>query len=165
MPIVVALSALTASTLALAASPAELAASPAELPASTSELAASTIELAAPNPTPAASTPAPGDAEAGAKIYTRCEACHALAYDRTGPRHCGLIGRKAGSEPGFAYSDAMKRSGIVWNAQTLDRFLADPMKAVPGTTMGYAGVKDPKERADLIAFLDEQSTGPECRAR
>ncbi|MCD6674372.1 MAG: cytochrome c family protein, partial [Burkholderiaceae bacterium] len=89
-----------------------------------------------------AAAPAPvGDPAAGAKIYTRCEACHALAYDRTGPRHCGLIGRKAGSVPGFDYSDAMKRSGIVWNAKTLDRFLADPMKAVPGTTMGYAGVK------------------------
>jgi cytochrome c len=103
-----------------------------------------------------------GDASAGAKIYTRCEACHALAYDRTGPRHCGLIGRKAGSVPGFDYSAAMKRSGIVWNAKTLDRFLADPMKAVPGTTMGYAGVKDPKERADLIAFLAQQSHGPAC---
>ncbi|MCD6674377.1 MAG: cytochrome c family protein, partial [Burkholderiaceae bacterium] len=67
-----------------------------------------------------------------------------------------------GSVPGFDYSDAMKRSGIVWNAKTLDRFLADPMKAVPGTTMGYAGVKDPKERADLIAFLVQQSDGPAC---
>jgi len=102
------------------------------------------------------------DLDAGAKIYARCEACHALAYDRTGPRHCGLIGRKAGSVPGFDYSDAMKRSGIVWNAQTLDRFLADPAKTVPGTTMGYAGVKDPKERADLIAFLQQQSNGPSC---
>jgi len=103
-----------------------------------------------------------GDPDAGAKIYARCEACHALAYDRTGPRHCGLIGRKAGSVSGFDYSDAMKRSGIVWNAQTLDRFLGDPVKTVPGTTMGYAGVKDPKERADLIAFLQQQSTGPSC---
>ncbi|MCO5099372.1 MAG: cytochrome c family protein [Burkholderiaceae bacterium] len=109
-----------------------------------------------------AGAPASGDPDAGAKIYTRCEACHALAYDRTGPHHCGLIGRKAGSVPGFDYSDAMKRSGIVWNAKTLDRFLADPMKAVPGTTMGYAGVKDPKERADLVAFLEQQSNGPGC---
>ena len=116
----------------------------------------------APRPTTAAVAPATGDPDAGAKIYARCEACHALAYDRTGPRHCGLIGRKAGSVPGFDYSDAMKRSGIVWNAQTLDRFLADPAKTVPGTTMGYAGVKDPKERADLIAFLQQQSNGPSC---
>ncbi len=110
-----------------------------------------------------AQAPRAGDPERGAKIYTRCEACHALAYDRTGPRHCGIIGRKAGSVPGFAYSDAMKRSGIVWSAATLDRFLADPLKTVAGTTMGYAGVTDPKERADLIAFLQQQSNGPACR--
>ena len=59
---------------------------------------------------------------------------------------------------GFAYSMAMKRSGIVWNDRSLDRFLAAPTKAVPGTTMGYAGIADPAERRDLIAFLE--SAGP-----
>jgi cytochrome c len=54
---------------------------------------------------------------------------------------------------GFEYSPAMKRSGLVWNEATLDRFLADPLKAVPGTTMTYAGIPDPRERADLIAYL------------
>lgn len=111
----------------------------------------------------AAETTRTGDPKAGAQIYTRCEACHSFAYDRTGPRHCGLFGRKAGSVPGFDYSDAMKRSGITWNAATLDRFLADPTKAVPGTTMGYAGIADAQERADLIAYLREQSNGPMCR--
>ena len=95
----------------------------------------------------------PGDPANGERVYARCQACHALAYDRTGPRHCGLLGRRAGSVPGFPYSEAMKRSGIVWNEQTLDRFLADPLGTVPGTTMGYAGVADARERADLIAFL------------
>jgi len=104
-----------------------------------------------------------GDAKKGEEIYSRCLACHALAYDRTGPRHCGLFGRKAGSVPGFAYSDAMKHSKITWNAKTLDRFIADPMKAVPGTAMGYAGVKDPQERADLIAYLEAANKGPECK--
>ncbi|MGZ5036851.1 MAG: c-type cytochrome [Usitatibacter sp.] len=107
---------------------------------------------------------APGDAKRGEEIYSRCLACHALAYDRTGPRHCGLFGRRAGSVPGFAYSDAMKRSGIVWNAKSLDRFIADPLKTVPGTAMGYAGVKDAKERADLIAYLDAEGKSAECRA-
>lgn len=102
------------------------------------------------------------DAARGEAIYSRCVACHALAYDRTGPRHCGLIGRRAGSVPGFAYSDAMKRSHLTWDAATLDRFLADPMKAVPGTSMGYAGVKDAKERADLIAYL-RQAGAPGSR--
>ncbi len=103
----------------------------------------------------------------GEAIYSRCAACHALAYDRTGPRHCGLIGRRAGSLPGFDYSEAMKRSRLTWDAKTLDRFLADPMKAVPGTSMGYAGVKDSKERADLIAWLREagSAASAECRNR
>jgi cytochrome c len=89
----------------------------------------------------------------GEEIYSRCLACHALEYDRVGPRHCGVVGRRAGSIPGFAYSDAMKRSKLVWNKANLDRFLADPAKTVPGTTMTYAGVKDARERADLIAYL------------
>lgn len=105
---------------------------------------------------------APGDPVAGEKIYERCLACHALAYDRTGPRHCGLFGRSAGSVPGFEYSDAMRRSGIVWNAKTLDRFLADPIGTVPGTTMGYAGVPDPQERSDLIAWLAKAGASPSC---
>jgi cytochrome c len=104
-----------------------------------------------------------GDPQAGEAIYARCLACHALAYDRTGPRHCGLLGRRAGSVKGFAYSDAMKRSRIVWSAKTLDRFLANPLKAVPGTAMGYAGVTDRDERADLIAYLDQANASPECR--
>ena len=97
---------------------------------------------------------AAGDPKAGEAIYGRCQACHALDYDRVGPRHCGLLGRRAGAVKGFEYSPAMKRSRLTWNEQTLDRFLADPLRAVPGTTMTYAGVADPRERADLIAYLD-----------
>lgn len=105
---------------------------------------------------------ATGDAAAGAVVYERCAACHALAYDRTGPRHCGLLGRRAGSVAAFPYSEAMKRSGLVWNADTLDRFLAAPLVAVPGTSMGYAGVADAKERADLIAFLASAGRSAAC---
>jgi cytochrome c len=94
-----------------------------------------------------------GDPKAGEAIYGRCQACHALDYDRVGPRHCGLLGRRAGSVPGFDYSPAMKKSGIVWTARMLDRFLADPLGTVPGTTMTYAGVADTAERADLVAYL------------
>ncbi len=103
-----------------------------------------------------------GDPSAGEAIYGRCLACHALAYDRTGPRHCGLFGRRAGSVKGFAYSDAMQRSKIVWNEKTLDRFLANPLTAVPGTAMGYAGVTDRMERADLIAYLKQAGESPLC---
>lgn len=104
-----------------------------------------------------------GDPNAGEEIYARCLACHALAYDRTGPRHCGLFGRRAGSVKGFAYSDAMKRSKLVWNEKTLDRFLASPLTAVPGTAMGYAGVSDRKERGNLIAYLRRANASPECK--
>jgi cytochrome c len=90
---------------------------------------------------------------ASEELYNRCAGCHSLEQNRTGPRHCDLVGRRAGSVPGFDYSDAMKRSGIVWTEKNLDRFLADPLKTVPGTTMTYSGVSDPRERAALIAYL------------
>lgn len=64
------------------------------------------------------------DAGRGEQLYARCAACHALTFDRVGPRHCGLLGRRAGSVPGFDYSSAMKKSSIVWTEKTLDRFLA-----------------------------------------
>ena len=102
---------------------------------------------------------AAADAKRGEELYARCAACHALAFDRVGPRHCGLVGRRAGSVQGFEYSAAMKKSGVVWNAKTLDRFIADPLKALPGTTMTYAGIKDPAERADLIAYLASRKEG------
>jgi cytochrome c len=105
---------------------------------------------------------AAGNPARGEEVYTRCQACHALGYDRVGPRHCGLFGRRAGSVPGFAYTDAMKQSRLVWDEKTLDRFLANPMKVVPGTAMTYEGVTDAKDRADLIAYLAKANAGPEC---
>jgi cytochrome c len=103
------------------------------------------------------------DVKAGEAIYERCAACHAIGHDRAGPRHCGLIGRRAGSVQGFEYSDAMRGSKIVWSEAALDRFLADPMKAVPGTSMGYAGIPSASERADLIAYLKAAGDPRRCR--
>ena len=105
----------------------------------------------------------PAQIKAGDAVYARCAACHSLSHDRTGPRHCGLLGRRAGSIKGFSYSDAMKRVDFVWDEKTLDRFLADPEKTVPGTSMGYAGIKDKQERADLIAYLRQANESPECK--
>jgi cytochrome c len=115
--------------------------------------AAARLALAAALASPPALAADAGDPKRGEAVYSRCLACHALARDRVGPRHCGLFGRRAGSVPGFEYSRAMRDSGLVWSEDTLDRFLADPPRAVPGTTMGYAGVKDAGERRDLIAYL------------
>ncbi|MBN8756931.1 MULTISPECIES: c-type cytochrome [Variovorax] len=102
------------------------------------------------------------DAVRGEQVYARCLACHALAVDRVGPRHCGLFGRLAGSVPGFGYSEAMKRSKIVWNDKTLDRFLVKPLAMVPGTAMTYDGVPDPADRADLIVYLKHADETPQC---
>jgi len=103
-----------------------------------------------------------GDPQRGEEIYARCGACHAIENNRTGPRHCGLFGRRAGSVTGFAYSPAMKRSRIVWDARTLDWFLTNPLRAVPGTTMGYAGIDDAQERADLIEYLRAATSTARC---
>ncbi len=100
----------------------------------------------------------------GEQLYSRCIACHAIDSNRTGPQHCGVFGRRAGTAPGYdAYSRAMRDSRIVWDEHTLDVFLRDPMQAVPGTTMGYAGIKNDEERAALIAWLKTASVpGKTC---
>ncbi len=108
----------------------------------------------------AAVAPAAGDPGRGEQVYQRCRACHAFAYDRTGPRHCGLLGRRAGSVPGFAYSDAMREANLVWTLTTLDAFLAAPTRYLPGTAMAYAGIADAAERRDLIAYLAAGSQDP-----
>ena len=112
----------------------------------------------------AAAAPDAAALQRGEQVYARCAACHAIDRHRTGPQHCGLFGRHAGTAPGYdAYSRAMRDSGIVWDERPLDVFLENPMQAVPGTTMGYAGVKDAQERADLIAWLREASVpGKRC---
>lgn len=112
------------------------------------------LAVAVPAATAAPAGAKAGDPGRGAAIYERCQACHSLERNRTGPRHCGLLGRPAGAVADFrGYSSALRESGIVWSVESLDRFLTAPLEAVPGTRMGYAGVKDPQERADLIAFL------------
>lgn len=129
-------------------------------------LAAAAIATGCLAPHSAGAAPGAGALRAGEQAYERCAGCHSIEINRAGPRHCGLFGRRAGSEPGFeGYSDAMKRSGIVWNERTLDRFLANPAATVPGTAMGYAGIADARERSELIAYL-RAATGPGsgCRA-
>lgn len=103
------------------------------------------------------------DAVRGEQLYARCIACHALATDRVGPRHCGLLGRRAGSVPGFEYSQAMKKSGLVWDEKTLDRFLAKPLATVPGSSMTYDGVPEARDRGDLLAYLKAVNGTPACR--
>ena len=99
---------------------------------------------------------AAGDAARGEQKYIECGACHSLKPGVTivGPSLAGLFGRKAGSQTDFRYSPAMRRSGITWDAKTLDEFIADPQKSVPANRMPYAGMTDAGDRADLIAYLE-----------
>jgi cytochrome c len=105
----------------------------------------------------AGATASPGyaqDAEHGKTIFNACAACHATDHaNRVGPGLEGTIGRKAGTVPGFRYSDAMKKSGIVWDAKTLDAYLESPQKTVPGNKMTYTGLKNPTDRTDLVTYL------------
>lgn len=88
------------------------------------------------------------------KTWSTCAACHAAPGSAAiGPPLSGLVGRKAGSVPGFGYSRAMKTSGITWDEAALTAFLRDPQQAVPGNRMPFAGMSDPGEIADLVRYL------------
>jgi cytochrome c len=96
------------------------------------------------------------DADQGAKVFkTQCAECHSTmeGKNKTGPSLFGVVGRNAGSVPGYRYSDAMKNSKLVWTDEELDTYLSDPRKVVPGCKMKYRGLTDSAERADVIAFL------------
>jgi len=97
---------------------------------------------------------AAADAGTPPPAYAVCSSCHAVGPGRhgVGPSLAGVWGRKAGALPDYAYSNALKASGIVWNAQTLDSWLTAPMKMVPGTKM-VIGVPNPEGRKAVIEYL------------
>lgn len=107
-----------------------------------------------------------GNAERGARAFRFCAACHSLEPDvhLSGPSLAGVWGRKAGSLAGFLrYSDALKRSGQIWNEKSLDAWLHDPQKMIPGNFMTFAGLQDERVRGDLIAFLKTAADGTGAR--
>jgi len=115
----------------------------------------------------AATAAGTGDAERGARIFRACAACHSLrpSDHRTGPSLSGILGRTAGTQRDFArYSEALAGSGLVWSADTLDAWIADPQALVPGNRMTFAGIESDDERADLIAYL-EAATGSQQTAQ
>lgn len=110
--------------------------------------AASVYAVTAPNnPT--------GNPTHGKTVYQVCMGCHSLDEDDLGPRHRGVVGRAAGTVPGYAYSLALKNSHIVWDRETLDRWLTNPQALVPGAKMFFA-MPNAQDRADVIAYLGEQ---------
>ena len=104
---------------------------------------------------PAAALEAGADADKGKVVFEQCGACHSLGEpgDYDGPTLKGVIGRKAGSIEDYRYSAAMKRSEVVWDASSLDKYLADPQAFIPGNRMAFAGISDKAQRDDLIAYI------------
>jgi len=96
-----------------------------------------------------------GDPVAGRQVFKKCQACHSLEPGKTilGPSLAGIVGRKSGAEPNFNYSPAMKQAALTWDAATLDAYLTDPQKIVPGNRMPFPGLKTDQDRSDVIAFL------------
>jgi cytochrome c len=97
----------------------------------------------------------PGDAARGQGLYQACSGCHSIDENDVGPRHRGVLGRRAGSLPDYAYSQALRNSQIVWDAASLDRWLTSPQALVPGAKMFFS-LPDAQMRADIIAYLAQQ---------
>jgi cytochrome c len=96
------------------------------------------------------------DATAGQAIFNRCRICHSLqpgGPNTVGPNLHGVFGRKAGSVGNFAYSEAMKSSGIVWDDDTIRKYVTNPKDFIPGNKMAFPGIKDENEVSDLLAYL------------
>ena len=97
----------------------------------------------------------PGDAINGRQVFKKCRACDSLEPGKTilGPSLAGIVNRKSAAEPGFNYSPALKRAALTWDAATLDAYLMDPAKVIPGNRMPFPGLKTGHDRKDVIAFL------------
>jgi len=91
----------------------------------------------------------------GKKVFKKCVACHSLqeGKNKVGPPLNNLLGRQAGSVDGYKYSKAMKNSGVVWDEESLDKFITKPRKFIPKTKMSFRGIKKKSLRDDLISFL------------
>ena len=107
----------------------------------------------------ASALPAQADAKDGKKVFNKCKSCHTLdaGKHRIGPSLAGVVGRKAGAAEGYGkYSDALLESGIVWNDETLNAYLENPKKAIPGNKMTFAGLRKAEDRAAVIEYMEQQ---------
>jgi cytochrome c len=100
-----------------------------------------------------------GDLVNGEKVFKQCQSCHSIAAGKNmvGPTLHQIIGRKAGTVPGFKYSKANQSSGIEWTEQKMFEYLENPRAVVPGTIMAFVGLKKPQDRVDVIAYVQENS--------
>jgi cytochrome c len=118
--------------------------------------------------TPVAMAQTGGDQARGARLYIQCRACHTIGAgerDGVGPNLNNVVGSRAASRGGFAYSPALKASGVTWNAASLDAFIARPTGFVPGSRMAFAGVASAQSRRDIIAYLAAQKPNAPARSR
>jgi cytochrome c len=103
------------------------------------------------------------DLDNGQAKFALCKACHTYAQGgetEVGPNLWGVFGRKAGSVPGFAYSDGLKALGFTWDADKINKWISNPRAMVPGTKMTYVGMESAKDRTDLVAYLKTVTTAP-----
>lgn len=102
---------------------------------------------------------AQGDPAQGEKAFAKCKACHTVeaGKNRVGPSLHGIVGRKSGSVEGFKYSEPMKKAGLTWTEETLHQYLSNPKGFIPGNKMVFPGLKDEKERQNVIAYLKTKS--------
>jgi cytochrome c len=142
-------------------------------PAASSDTGGASVAAApAPAPTDAqkkamlATLPAAyqtADLDNGQAKFATCKSCHTIAQGgetMVGPNLWGVFGRKAGSLPGFTYSDGMKALGVTWDADKINTWITHPSAMVPGTKMTYIGMENPKDRIDVIAYLKTVTTAP-----
>ncbi|MEX1252235.1 MAG: cytochrome c family protein [Hyphomonas sp.] len=141
-------------------------------PAAAPTVEADPVEAAAPAEVAPAETPAPteasapaaggtdyasytGDAAKGKRVFAQCMTCHVVQEGRNnvGPSLYAIVGRGSGTIPGFKYSEANQNSNVIWTEENLFVYLEKPTQFIPGTIMAYPGLRNPQDRADLIAYL------------
>lgn len=138
----------------VAATPPTAATPPATAPAVPTAPAAGTVPAAGGATVQLAGLT--GDAAAGERVFMQCRTCHAVeaGVNKVGPSLNGIIGRESGTIPGFRYSPANRDSDIVWTNEVMFDYLENPREYMPGTYMSFVGLRQPQQRADVIAYLN-----------
>jgi len=136
----------------------------AEAPAADAAAPAAEAPAASADAGDVAARIAAADVNKGKVLFLQCRACHSLVPEtesgKIGPTLHGVIGRAAGSVPGFTYSEAVANSGITWSAAEIDKWLERPSDFLPGNKMVFVGVQAPADRAAIIAFIQQESAKP-----